>query len=252
MTHSTSLPKVATLSSILLMLFFYLGAVFTVSRTGILGKISVDLFLPSPQCDAPSDTNPIVIGIAGSVFVAVYNVSGSICVFQEPSSHVSGGKVYLSGGDELKEVKLPTVDYGAVVSNSKGSHYIIFHKNTHGRSFVFPKATINEKAKEKAAGTLGDDDDDYPIYDIDKKDLVPGKVTISDSPISSTEQMTLYSVQLTSNYGWLTKHSYTGESVSVRRREGASCMKPKTETLFDDSVAGGHCEGWWRVPALRR
>lgn len=192
-------------------------------------KLSVYLFLLLPQCEAPTDTKPIVMGIAGSTFVAVYNVSGTICVFQESSKHVTEGKVYLSNGQELKtvapDVKLPTVEHGVVISDKKDGHYIIFfHKGAGApRSFTFTNA---KNVKEKTAVTLGDDPDleAYPIYDIDKKNLVSGKATIpsasiASSPISSNEPMTVYSAELTPDSGWLTKHSYTGDDVSLKEAD---------------------------------
>lgn len=169
------------------------------------------------------------MGIAGSTFVAVYNVSGTICLFQESSKHLTEGKVYLSNGQELKtvapDVKLPTVESGVVISDKKNGHFIIFHHRGAGapRLFSFTNA---ESAKEKTAVTLGDEPDleAYPIYDIDKKNLVSGKATIpsasiSSSAISSNEPMTVYSAELTPDSGWLAKYSYTGDDVSVKEAD---------------------------------
>lgn len=157
----------------------------------------------------------MAIGMAGSELIAVYNVSNTFCLFQVPSSHVTGGKVYLSGGKDLKvvapDVSLPTVVFGsAVISDTKGGRYIMFYKEQrHG-----PRSLI----RKLVSRTLGDDGRGT-LYDIDNKKKVDKGVEVRPDAISSKDPMTIYSVDLDSKAGFLFKSKYKGESVSIKSVE---------------------------------
>ena len=74
----------------------------------------------------------MVIGVTGDKFIAIYNVSGTMCVFEQPASGVTDGKAYLGkSGKEVKEawpeLELPPSVFAAVlVTDSKSGHFILF------------------------------------------------------------------------------------------------------------------------------
>lgn len=118
-------------------------------------------------------------------------------------------------------MNLPNVANGAVVSDSKGHYIIFYHKGTTVTSTLGPrrinfdleKAGVNETENVAFDWSLGADDwDSYPVYDIDKKNLVIGKANSPYwGPISSKDPSSAYSAVLETPWGRLTKHTYKGD-----------------------------------------
>lgn len=162
----------------------------------------------------------MVIGVTGDKFIAIYNVSGTMCVFEQPASGVTDGKAYLGkSGKELKEawpeLELPPSVFAAVlVTDSKSGHFILFQ--------VTPPTTPPPRHKKKRAvatakTSLGDGPPSGNIvFDVDNKKVVSKDATpyIEPVSISSKEPMTMYQAQLGDKSSFIIKVMFYGKSVS--------------------------------------
>lgn len=112
------------------------------------------------------------------------------------SSHLTGDKLYLSGGKDLKEVHpnltLSKDEYGFVFNDKKGGHYLIF--------------------------TFVDNHKDYVYYDIDNHvvDEDVSEKGFPDEPLSAGDPMTVYYFYLSGDFGFISNYSYNGDTVSVQ------------------------------------
>ena len=134
-------------------------------------------------------------------FIAVFNVSDSICIFQAPGTAVANGKVTLPVGKNLKEVwpdleLEKIVHFAVIVSDKHGGHYMLFHY----------EAT--------------DDEYDIPLRTDVIVDLVTNKVheghlpKMFTFPLSTKEPMTMYNYAQFYGSGYLKRAVYPGHRVT--------------------------------------